>query len=136
MSAKKNKKIIRNIFEKGMNKKDMSAIEKYIDPQYMNHDMPMPGPGPAGLKAVMDQFFDAFPDMHIILEEEIGDGDYVATRGYWTGTNKGSFMGMPATGKTVKASFMDFWKLKDGKCVENWVRMDNAAIIQQLNGSV
>lgn len=41
-------------------------------------------------------------------------------------------MGMPATGKQVKVSYIDFWKIKDGKCVENWVQMDIARLMQQL----
>ena len=131
MSAE-NKAIIRKIFEEGMNNQNLSVIEQYVSPQYVNHGIPGHQPGIDGFKEIVKQFSDAFPDMKITQEEVTGEGDIVAARGSWTGTNKGSFMGMPATGKHVKVQYMDFWKLKDGKCIENWVQMDIAGLMQQL----
>jgi steroid delta-isomerase-like uncharacterized protein len=132
MSADKNKEIIRKIFEDGMNNRNFSVFEEYVSPQYVNYGIPGHQPGIEGFKEIIKQFTDAFPDMKITQDEIVADGDSVATRGSWTGTNKGSFMGMPATGKQVNVQYMDFWKLKDGKCVENWVQMDIAGLMQQL----
>ena len=132
MPADKNKEIIRKIFEDGMNNRNLSVFEEYVSPQYVNHGIPGHQPGVEGFKEIINQFTEAFPDMKITQDEIIADGDSVATRGSWTGTNKGSFMGMPATGKQVNVQYMDFWKLKDGKCVENWVQMDTAGLMQQL----
>ena len=70
--------------------------------------------------------------MKLTIENTVCEGNTVATRGYWTGTNKGSFQGNPATNKTVTVSYCDFWKIENGKCTENWVNMDIAGLMTQL----
>jgi predicted ester cyclase len=57
--------------------------------------MPAPAPGPAGFKQVIGMFQTAFPDLHITIEDEFGEGNKVGTRGSMTGTHKGEFMGVP-----------------------------------------
>ena len=94
--------------------------------------MRAPAPGPAGLRPVLRSFIAAFPDVRIHLDQVIGEGETVATRGRFTGTHKGAFMGVAATGKPVSANFVDFWRLRDGKAVENWVQMDLLGLMQQL----
>lgn len=98
----------------------------------MNHDMPMPAPGPDGMRAVLQPFITAFPDLHVTIEEILGEGDKVMTRGVFIGTQRGEFMGIPSTGKAVRVSYMDEWRIADGKAVENWVRLDILSLMQQL----
>lgn len=131
MGVAENQELVRQMFEKSINARDASAFEEYIGDTYVNHDMPAE-PGPAGLKAVMGQFFAAFPDMRIVVEQSIGEGDIVATRGHFEGTHDGDFMGVPATGRKVNVQYMDMWRLQAGKAVENWVRIDTLGLMQQL----
>src|SRR5262245_63232211 len=93
-TAEENKAIIRRGFEEAMNQRKLDLFEGYIAPNYVNHDMPAPGPGPEGLKAVLHAFFAGFPDMNITIEDMIGEGNTVATRGYFTGTHQGEFNGI------------------------------------------
>jgi predicted ester cyclase len=81
---------------------------------------------------MIGMFTDAFPDMRITVEEVIGEGEKVATRGTWSGTHKGSFMGVAATGKSVKIGYIDMWRFENGRAVENWVQMDMLGLMQQL----
>jgi len=131
MSVEQNKKIVHRMFDEVMNKKDFSLVREFVADNYVNHDMPG-AVGPEGMKKMIENFFDGFPDMRIRLDEVIGDGDSVATRGEWTGTHSGNFMGIAATGKKVKVKFIDFWRLENGKAVENWVQMDIPGLMQQL----
>jgi steroid delta-isomerase-like uncharacterized protein len=98
----------------------------------VNHDLPAPAPGPEGFKQVVGMFTESFPDMRIRLLDVIGEGDNVVTRGEWTGTHKGPFMGVPATGKSVTVKYIDIWRIDNGKAVENWVQMDFLGLMQQL----
>ena len=41
-------------------------------------------------------------------------------------------MPSPATGKQVKVSYSDIWRLEHGKGVENWVQLDQLGMMQQL----
>ena len=132
MSVGENQELVRQIFEKAINQRDPSVFESFIDTSYINHDMPAPEPGPEGLRAVMGSFFAAFPDMRIVVEQSVGEGDIVCTRGYFSGTHDGEFMGIPATGKEVNVKYMDMWRIDEGKAVENWVRLDMLGLMQQL----
>ena len=130
--ATENKKIIERLFTEVMNGRKFNLTEEIIAPSYVNHGIPNAKTGPSGFKEIMQQFLDAFPDMRINMEAIVSEGDTVATRGYWTGTNSGSFMGMPSTGKKVRVEYADFWKLENGKAVENWVTMDMVGLMTQI----
>ena len=127
-----NKAMIRRMFEEGFNQNRASVIDELIAPNYVNHDLPAPVPGPEGWKQVVGTFRAAFPDMKITLEDVFADGDKVGTRGVFTGTHKGEFMGVSATGKPVKMKYIDLWRVVDDKLVDNWVQMDMLGMMQQL----
>ena len=130
--SEQNKIIIRRLFNEGMNQKKLYLIDEIIGASYINHDMPGTERGPAGFKKLVQSFTDGFADMHIHLSEVIAEGDIVVTRGEWTGTHTGDFMGMPATGKKIKIKYIDMWRMENEKAVENWVQMDMSSLMQQL----
>jgi len=132
MSTEENKTRLRRGFEEGMNQKQLDVFDELLAPNYVNYNMPAPAPGPAGFKQLIGMFHMAFPDMHITIEDEFGEGDKVGTRGYITGMHKGEFMGIPATNKPVKVTYIDLWRVENGKFVENWVQMDMLGLMQQL----
>jgi predicted ester cyclase len=127
-----NKATIRRIFEQGINQGDDSVLDEAIAPSYVNHDMPAPAPGLEGFRQVVGQFRSAFPDLRITLHDVIAEGDKVCTRGRFTGTHDGDFMGIGATGKEVDVKYIDLWRLEEGEAVENWVQLDMLGLLQQL----
>jgi predicted ester cyclase len=132
MSTEENKTRLRRVFDEGINQKQLDVFDELLAPNYVNYNMPAPAPGPAGFKQLIGMFHMAFPDMHITIEDEFGEGDKVGTRGYITGMHKGEFMGIPATNKPVKVMYIDLWRVENGKFVENWVQMDMLGLMQQL----
>jgi predicted ester cyclase len=132
MSTQENKALVRRIFEEGINQNQSSVFDDLIAPSYVNYDLPAPSPGPEGFKMVIGMFRAAFPDMRVTLEEELAEDDKVTTRGYFTGTHQGDFQGIPPTGKQIKVKYIDVWRVANGKLVENWVRMDQLGLMQQL----
>ncbi len=70
----------------------------------MVEQVPFPGQGPGleGLKDVLRGMRAGFPDMHWSVEEQMAEGDKVMTRFEWTGTHRGEFLGVPATGRPVR----------------------------------
>ena len=95
MSAAENKAMVRRVFEEAINAGDYAVLDELLAADYVNHDMPAPAPGAEGFKQVIAQFRAAFPDMTVTIEAEFADGDLVGTRGRFTGTHKGDFMGHP-----------------------------------------
>lgn len=132
MSTEQNKAMLRRVFDEGLNKNNSRALDELIAPNYVNYGFPGLPPGPEGFKLAIGMFRAGFPDMQIMIEDEFAEGDKVGTRGYFTGTHKGEFQGIPATGKQVKFSYIDLWHVANGKFVENWVQMDLMGLMQQL----
>lgn len=132
MSSTQNKALLRRLFEEGMNGRNLRVFDELIAPGYVNHDFPQTAPGNEGFKQVVDQFFHAFPDLHVTLDEVFAEGDRVGSRGHFTGTHRGDFQGIPPTGRSVKVAFIDVWRVEGGRFVENWVQMDRLGLMQQL----
>lgn len=130
MSVEENKALIRRGFEI-VSAHDLASFEAFIAPNYVNYAFP-DARGPEGMRQMLGMFFMGFPDMRVEVEDIVAEGDKVATRGYFTGTHNGDFMGIPATGKPIRVTYSDIWRIEDGKGVENWVQMDMLGLMQQL----
>ena len=133
MSATENKARLRRGMELSMNEQQLDAVDEVLSPDYVNHGLPAPEPGPEGFKQLIRMFHAAFPDLYINLEDMVAEGNLVASRGRMTGTHRGDFMGIPATGKPVDVGYMDLWRFDAaGKAIENWVQLDQLGLMQQL----
>ena len=81
-----------------------------------------------GLREFQDNwqrpFQAAFSDKVCLDEARIAEGEWMAAFGRQEATHSGEFMGIPPTGKRVEIRYMDFWKVRDGKIVDNWVMVD------------
>ncbi|MCH1474609.1 MAG: ester cyclase [Alphaproteobacteria bacterium] len=89
-----------------------------------------------GLKEFQDNwqrpFQAAFSDKVCIDEARLYMGEWAAAFGRQEAVHSGSFMGIEPTGKTVEIRYMDFWKVVDGKIVDNWVMVDFPHVMAQL----
>ena len=89
-----------------------------------------------GLKAFQDNwqrpFQAAFSEKVCIDEARLAEGEWMAAFGRQEATHSGEFMGIAPTGKRVEIRYMDFWKVKDGKIVSNWVMVDFPYVMTQL----
>jgi len=78
----------------------------------------------------------SFPDRVDVVEEVIAEGDQVGLLFRLTGTHKGSFFGIPPTGKKVDAYEVAILRLADGKIVEGWFMADEAAVLKQIGAKM
>jgi steroid delta-isomerase-like uncharacterized protein len=74
----------------------------------------------------------AFPDLAIVPEKLIAEGDLVTI--YWIarGTNTGTGNGLPVTGKKAEQSGITIWRIVNGKIKEEWSAFDQLSLMQQL----
>lgn len=101
--------------------------------------VPLPGQGPGleGLKDILRAFRTGFPDIVFAIEEQISEGDKVASRFEWTGTHRGEFLGIPATGRPVRVWGVVIDRLVEGrdgrpKIKETRIIMDTMGLMIQL----
>ncbi len=74
----------------------------------------------------------AFPDFHLEIDDLAVAGDTVWLRMTATGTNDGSFMGHPPTGRTMRTDVFDALRVEDGLIVEHWGVPDRLGTLFQL----
>ncbi len=74
----------------------------------------------------------SFPDMQVIYEEMVAEGDMVAVYATFTGTNIGKLGEISATGRFVKVKFFAMFRIETGKIAEIWVEWDNISRLIQL----
>lgn len=128
-----NKQLYKQYVKEFLQDGDESAADRYIDSDVVTHDgMPGQAPGLEGVKQTFRSLREAFPGMHVQVEDIIAEDDKVVGRFVVSGTNTGPFMGMPATGKTFTYDEIAIVRFKDGKIVEHWAEMDSMGMMQQL----
>lgn len=93
---------------------------------------PEPLRGRDGFRNFVTTYLTAFPDGTLTVDEQIAEGDTVATRWTGRGTNTGELMGMPPTGKQVTIEGISYARITDAKVRETWITWDTLALMQQL----
>ena len=78
----------------------------------------------------------AFSDRVYHEQARVSQGEWVSAFGYIEATHTAEFMGIAATGKTVRIPYTDFWKVRDGKVEDNWVTVDFPQVLAQLGVDV
>lgn len=78
----------------------------------------------------------AFPAYELITEAIVAEGDLVAVRGLFRGTQQGPFAGIAPTGRTASAPLQIFYRVQDGRIVEHWLQFDGASLVAQLQQRV
>ena len=66
----------------------------------------------------------AFPDLAVEVLDQLGEGD--------TGTHRGPFAGIPATGRSVTITAMHLHRVADTKLLEHWEEIDLLRLMRQL----
>ena len=115
MSVEENKAVIRRVAEEVFNKGDMSVVPELIAPDYVYHS-PFGGfKGPEGFTQFIGMTRNALPDIHMTIDDMIGEGEKLAVRLSFTGTFKGKFGDMEPTGKQINMKSAYFYRFENGK---------------------
>jgi steroid delta-isomerase-like uncharacterized protein len=120
-------------FEREFRAGDQATIDEPCLPGLVDHN-PAPDHEPtlAGFKQKVAGFRAVFPDLEVDLQDIIASGDTVATRWVVTGSLQQRFMGIPASGQTVRVESMNFYRLEDGRVTDIWTQFDGVVMMQQL----
>jgi C-1 hydroxylase len=127
MSIEKNKAIVRGFID-AYNSRNLDLVDDFVAADYIDHTNNV---GRDGLKQLINMGLNAFPDWNEVVEDIIAEGDRVWVLITYTGTHRGQFMGLPATGKKIKSRAVDIYRIADGKLAEYWNVTDNVNILKQ-----
>ena len=89
--------------------------------------------GPEAGKKLLAQLTTSFPDFKIVVEDVIQEGNKVVVRSHITATQKGAFMGFPASGRSISIQAVDIHEVQDGKIARTWHTEDWMTGLRQLD---
>jgi steroid delta-isomerase-like uncharacterized protein len=120
---------------------DMDAFAALFGDDYTNHQVSAAAPAPpATISAKQGSvgFFKSrltgMPDLRVTIEAVVASADQFAASFVYEGTHSGTYLGVPATGRKLRFTSCDIFRIKDGKLVEHWGMGDVAGQLAQLKG--
>ena len=128
-----NKAIVARLY-RDVSSGNLDTIDETLSTDFVEHEV-IPGMPPTrdGVRQMFAGMRTSFPDFQIIAEDMIAEGDKVFVRATMRGTQRGAFMEIPASGKTVNVLVADFFRLTEGRIVEHWGVLDMGLMMQQLS---
>lgn len=130
-----NKRFMRRWFEEVWNQRNESAIDEMFAAHGKGHHFPQTGGtfnGPDEFKPVYKSFCSAFPDLRVIVDEVISEGNRAAARWTAMATHSGEGLGIPPTGNKITLPGSSFAIIEDGKMIEAWNFIDMGHLYEQL----
>jgi len=116
-----------------LNQGKYELIDEIYAPDFVEHyEQPGVPPTREGFKQFAMAYRAAFPDLHYTVEDAIEAGDKIVHRLTASGTMKGDFLGMPATGRRATWSEIHIGRVADGRLVEHWGLVDQLGLFVQL----
>lgn len=135
MSADGNKAVVRRyneITQQFFQGGDVNALDEVCAPDLVHHGPAMMPRDLAGLKQMAPMFRAAFPDIEIVPEYLLAEGDRVVDLVTVRGTHQGEFMGVPPSGKPIEMQEIHIARIVDGRIVERWTQFDIFGLLQQI----
>ncbi len=136
MRIEENKDVVRRLVAECINPYRPDLLDRYVGDDVRAHPgTPESAPDTVGIGALREavhRIRGTFPDLHIEVEQLIGEGDLVAARWTATGRHSGPLAGVPATGTDVRWSGTDVYRLADEKIVEWWRNDDFVWLLHQI----
>jgi steroid delta-isomerase-like uncharacterized protein len=128
-----NKQVVRQFFEL-LDRHNTDRIGQLLvsSTNYSFHIGGMPPVDWNEHKGLLAGVNNAFPDLHHEIVDMVAERDKVAVRLNITGTHKGEFQGILATGNKLSLYEMGFITIIDGKITEGWISADTMRLMQQL----
>jgi len=138
MSVEENLRVMEKA-AKALNDRDLDTFESLHLNSVLQRDPQNPQgiKGPKAIRAGLEPFLKAFPDIRLVTETQFGAGDWVTQLSHMRATHTGPLempggQTIPATNKPVRLSVAMIAKLEGGKFAEINIYFDQAGLMAQL----
>jgi len=132
--VKRNRELIKLYFRDVWSQGNLDLLDEIIAEDYINHNpgSPNPEPGPRGLKPIIREMRNGFPDLHYEIMDLVVTENKVVARTIVRGTHLGRLWGLEPSGKRFEISQINIEHLRNGKIVEHWRVTDELGLMKQL----
>ncbi|MBV9581727.1 MAG: ester cyclase [Chloroflexi bacterium] len=130
-------------FVDSLNQRRLTDLDRYLDPGVVQH-APETTVGVEAVKHTLLGWLAALPDLHLVIDDLVTDGDHLIARLVLSGTHQGPMAGLGAawqgdlrslapTGQRVRVAVFDAWWAREGRCAERWLQVDRLELLRQLH---
>lgn len=120
MGIAANKELVRRYYEEVVNAAAVDRLSEFLAPEYTEvHDNVR---YPIGLAGAVEHVLGVrrtYPDLHLTVEQQIAEGEWVATRVTMRGTHEGEWLGIRPTGRRIEVTAVNLDRVVDGRIVEH-----------------
>jgi steroid delta-isomerase-like uncharacterized protein len=120
--SEENKELVRSYYGEVLNGRNLDAVGEYFADERVIE----------GVRRGCFSYFQAFPDLHLSIDELVAEGDRVFCRSTMTGTHDGEYKGIPATGRHISSESAEVFRIDDGRFVVYWCLSNVAGLMRQL----
>ncbi|HLO33674.1 MAG TPA: ester cyclase [Anaerolineales bacterium] len=124
-----------NAFMEAFNHGNLSAFDAICAPNMVDHSITGTPNQPYQLEGFKGRVYQqrvGMPDLCFSITNTMIEGDMLAFQWEMRGTNTGTYLGRPGSGKPIRVVGMNLDRLENGKIVEHWSYPDKLALMQQL----
>jgi predicted ester cyclase len=125
MSTETNKTVVRRYIEEVINQGNLALIDELFAPPMRER-----------VRGFLSGGDDAFPDGHEEIQDIVAEGDKVMVRWIFRGTHRGTFMGLPPTGKPVEVIGYGTYVLENSQIVWDTMSMEWTDALDQLSAVI
>lgn len=127
--------LIHRWIDEAWNQRNDVSVRELLHPDSIGHLEGLSAKGIGGFVTTRGYLTSAFPDFRLAIEDAIAHGNKVAIRWRATGTHRGAFMGIPATGQAIAFPGMTWFTIVAGRIVEGWDSWNQGRIVAQLSAA-
>lgn len=129
--------VVRRNTEKVQGEGDFALFEELFADDFVDHT-PQSGTtaDKDGVRVLYHRLREAFPDFRPEIHWQTVDVDVVTTYKTYHGTHRGEFLGIAATGRTVRFDTVDAMRVRDGRIVEHWGVANLYGVLGQLGARI
>lgn len=122
-------------FVDAINEQNWEKMDKLVAPNFVRHSSAAAQPGICSrddLKEFLLRELETFPDAFESIEDIVAEGDKVAVRQRFQGTQQGWMEAYPPSGRQLTANYIAIYRIQDGQIAEAWAEWDNLNGLKQL----
>jgi predicted ester cyclase len=115
--------VARRALEDVCSGRDQAGVSEVYHPQFVDHVNAFEYHGTEGARRSVALYRELFGDLRFVVDEQLSEGDRVASRWTLTGTHRG---------RAVRLRGIVISRFEDGKIVEDWASSDTLELARQL----
>jgi predicted ester cyclase len=114
-----------------INRRRLEDLDEFMAADVVDHT-PRETVGIDTARQTLERWLEVLPDLHLVIEDVVVDGERIMARLTATGTHARPQGGLEPTGRRVRLAVFEAWATSDGRCVERWLHLDRYDLLRQL----